>query len=297
MVSIPPGFFSLLTFTALLNLFPFFINETVNPLRYALNFNLGVLGYLFFYNYNQSFHLITKSIKYLSFLYAGLYLLSFIFPIELAKFAFFIFPQTDPTIHFNLGLIWGFYALTEVAQKGVKVKPHLIIITLVFAVISFNRTVILGIILGLLYLANGEVSKIFTKWKVGFTLLSIIILLFMGLSKTTIFNRPYFFQSIKVFFDNIWGVGLGNFGLVSSSTSFAHSILLEIVSGLGIFSIPFVVWMFKVYKNLTTVGQENFFIKSVQLSTLVILLFTPNYIIFGFMWFWFLCIGIEEEES
>lgn len=306
-VLIPPGFFPLLAFTAILNLFPLFINETVNPLRYALNFNLGVLGYLFFYNHNQSFHLLTKSIKYLSFLYAGLYLLSFVFPIELFKFAGFIFPQTDPTVHFNLGLIWGFYLLTEIAQKGMKVKPHLIIITLIFAIVSFNRSVILGIILGLLYLANGEVNKIFTKWKVGFTLLGIIIFLFMGLSKTTVFNRPYFLQSIKVFFDNIWGVGMGNFGMVYDSilkgssgsvqlSSYTHNLFTEVLVGVGLFSIPFFVFVFRsasfVVSNKNIKG-----LKAALILLTVSFMLDYTYAAGGFIWLFFGLLGDQGDRS
>lgn len=307
-VSLPPDFLYLLAFAVILNIFPFFISEITNPTRYALIFNLGILSYFYFYNYGQGSHLLTGVIRFITIFYTGLYLLSFTSAINLTNVAGFIFPQTEPTTHFNLGLLWSMYLLTETYRKGIKIKTILVILTLVFVVLSFNRTVILGVVLSLLYLSGGLKTINSAFWKAALGLLVAALFIFMGLSKTTIFNRPYFVQSLKGYLENIWGVGMGNFGLLHDFilkdsggsvqlSSYTHNLLTEVLVGVGVFSLPFVLFLIKTAFFVLKDKNINKGFVGVVIIMIVSFMFDYTYAAGAFIWLFFGFLGACRKQS
>jgi hypothetical protein len=82
---------------------------------------------------------------------------------------------------------------------------------------------------------------------------SIAVFIYFGFSKSTIFNRPYYLQAFLGLGKYPFGVGLGNFEIISRNIQLeswhlggfsvvAHDIVFEIVAALGLFSSPFIYW-------------------------------------------------------
>jgi hypothetical protein len=146
--------------------------------------------------------------------------------------------------------------------------------------------------------------------KVAIILFIIVFALFLiaGIEKSLLFSRPYFVQSVSGFFKFNYGLGLGNFGILSfmsngggsilkSYSSYAHNIFLEMVSGIGVYSIIFFYWFYKVAKSLLNKNKSQYLFKALFLALTVNFMFDYTYFIPAMLYLWFAFLGISQNHE
>lgn len=261
----------------------------------------GIVFILLASNFNEVFrNFFSYLLVALGLLMGGMYFVSQFVAFDLPSLSTLFAPPTDVIKHSNVGDLWAIIVVATIFgyRHGLNLTKLVITVVGIFFIgISFSRSAVLSVATSILYLFYMSKTKTLNKY-FPYILISLsLFFLIFGSFKSILFSRPYFLESIVGLFKYPLGTGIGRFALVSNSTNFAHNILLEMISAMGIFSLPFIAWVVVVYKNLISVDQNKIFIKSVQLSILFILMFTPNYIVVGFMWLWFISIGLEEKED
>ena len=89
---------------------------------------------------------------------------------------------------------------------------------------------------------------------------------------------------------------MGNFSSFYSETAWTHNLVLEIISGLGIFSTIFIVWLFNVFKTFlhkdSPIPYEALF-----LAIFVNFTFDITYIIPTMLWLWFTAFALAPHQS
>lgn len=286
-----------------------------NSIEYIVLF-IGSFGfYIFFYN-SDSFYK-----KYLIKIIPILGILFFIafFFTEIIKLPFLttLIPKNTCTLyspytkeHNHLGDFWAITTLILIVGFLIK-KKFIYILGISFGlfvlVFSQSRSALMGILVSLyLYLTNKDLPKEIKKYFKLIIFFLILIFIIVSAGKVTIFSRPYYIQAIISLFKNPLGVGMGNFRYVSSnitalnfatsSAAKAHNIFFEVTSGLGILSIPFIIFFILAFKEVLT--QKNY-----NLPFLIFILLTVNfsfdvtYAIPTMLWLWFSTLGISQSKN
>jgi len=121
-----------------------------------------------------------------------------------------------------------------------------------------SRSSYVALAVGVYYLLrNHGIDLKYRNLLVGFVLLAAVLFISTGAFKTTLFIRPYYAQSLVGLVHNPLGVGVGNFGFISTDpenwilrlsapSQVVSNIVLEMISGIGILGIVFAFWFFKV---------------------------------------------------
>ena len=142
-------------------------------------------------------------------------------------------------------------------------------------------------------------KKLITIILVSFFLLIILA----AFKKTTLFSRPYFLQGIVGIYKYPLGVGVGNYKIITldrttnifRATSFspmAHNIIIEIISGLGIFAISFIFWLVEVINYVFKKNNNNNNLwAAVFLGLSINFLFDFTYFIPTMVWLWLISLG------
>lgn len=212
-----------------------------------------------------------------------------------------LYHSISPTvIHNHLGDLWAIILVFVVYKMSVRVKAWhfiLLVLGLVIVATSYSRSALLSLIAGaayILYFVHGSkrLMRIFTLLLIP----SFLLLLYFGLYKTTIFSRPYFLQSLYLFVDHPMGVGMGNFPRFYSGSSYTHNLILELVSGIGIFSISFIAWLVKVFKSFTQKGDTILY-EALFLAIFLNFSFDITYVIPTMVWLWFAFLAEIGSKS
>jgi hypothetical protein len=169
----------------------------------------------------------------------------------------------------------------------------LFVIGAYFLAISYSRSALLALAVGIFYIFQRSGSREKLKNILIISLLCITTLfIYAGLSKTVLFSRPYFWQAIVGFVRYPLGTGLGNFSVLNAGTNLVHDIVLEMFSGMGIFSVFFIVWLYKVLKILFTAHNINIEAAAVFLAIFIDFSFITTYTIPAFIWLWFMSLAL-----
>lgn len=218
-------------------------------------------------------------------------------------------PYTYYNNHNSIGELWavvlavvGFYLLKHPKKIWWWI---LSILGVYFLLMSQSRTALLAVGVGGAYLFSqyGLVKK-HRSWLIGIGALVVSMFLFVATQKSTILVRQFYIQSIAGLIHHPLGVGLGNFreislnpvnqiwGLSDYSTN-AHSIVFEIMSGMGWLGLVFLVWLVKTGKEVVSNrNREGLVYRAVWLGMLVNMLFFSSYFIPAMLWLWFLSLGL-----
>jgi hypothetical protein len=292
-IEIPKNYILYLVFIGLLLVLYFVFGGEIN---YFLLFLSGGLYWLSIYNLRDfvSKYFLTFLITF-GFAMAGVYIVSMARGVYFSSSNDLFLPIASGVLHNHLGDLWAIIlvgAFYKILQKYEWWQIPLAIFGIVLIAQSYSRSAIVALVVGSLYVyyksdKKKEMKKIFEISLVIATLL----FLFFSAFKTTLFSRPYYLEGLNSFIKSPLGTGMGNFSKVSPESSLAHNIILEILSGIGIFSAVFIVWLIKVFKSFTT-GNSSILYKALFLAIFVNFFFDTTYIIPAMVWIWFSTLAL-----
>lgn len=288
-------------------------NENALSFYYFTLFLSALLFWLGSFNLKEFFAKNIQSIIVaLGFIFGLLYLGYLIKSMPTVGFLSLYLPTSNNYNHNHIGDLWSL-VLIIISSKFLltRKKEYVLIFVLgvLFLLISHSRASYLSLAVGTLSLAYWQ--KGFEKNRLFFkSVLFLCALLFIiaGMSKTTIFSRPYFFQSLMGLIFYPLGVGVGNFGIISSDpmthiwgmkdfSIVVHNIVLEFFSGLGFLGIVFLIWLLKVCRDVfLKAGKDNFLYPSLFFALLSNFLFDSTYFIPTMLWIWFILLGISQAD-
>jgi hypothetical protein len=236
----------------------------------------------------------------LGILMGGLYFYSLNFSVGPSSLASLFSAPTGVVKHSDIGDLWAlvlvgvFYLFSK--KRQLFYLPFFAI-GAYFLAISFSRSALLALAIGIFYVfQKSESRKKLKNILIIFILCITALFIYAGLSKTVLFSRPYFWYAIAGIIKYPLGTGLGNFSVLNAGTNLVHDIVLEMFSGMGIFSVFFICWLYKVLRNLFTARNINIEAASVFLAILVDFSFITTYTIPAFIWLWFISLGLMQKE-
>lgn len=315
-LQLPKGFLLFVVSLILLGLNVIWSKERLATLDYVVMFSGGATFWFVFYNLGGKFN---KTFKYfivfLGLVFGVSFMLNlFVFPqIPVRPWTLYL-PSTFSRNHNHLGDLWALVLI--VAIHGLLKKPRrwhwaLFIPGVYFLTISLSRSAYLALGVGVFYLFQKlGVAKKFRK--LYFLLLAVAagLFLYAGLFKSTLFSRPYFEQVIWGFTRWPWGVGVGNFGVISTNpqgpwwsgpgtgiiSGFAHNLIFEMISGLGILGMVFLAWIVYVLVDLLKNSKKALF-PAIFLAITANFMFDTTYYIPTMLWLWFASLGLAQASS
>jgi hypothetical protein len=215
--------------------------------------------------------------------------------------------------HYHIGDLWAFALVLILGKNWGKfdLKTWILLdLGFLFLVLSNARSSYLSLIVGFVYFivkkyGVGQFKKVVPA---VFMILITTLFIFSSITKTTIFSRPYFLQSIEGFIKHPFGVGMGNFkqigleyyaktGDTSKFSLYTHNLFLEALSGIGIFSIVFLAFLFLTAKDVLTEKKRNLEWGALIFAILTNFMFDTTYTIPGLIWILFIAIGVFQSKE
>jgi hypothetical protein len=307
-IKIPNHFAPILIFILIMNIYVFFIPNKLNPFLYSAIMSEGVIFWIVFLNIDNNKTIVKQIFLVFSLLYSLIFIVSKLTGLNFASLSERYF-QEFPSIHYYYNCFWIPTIILILKDNLHKVKPlHWLIflIGIVFLIISNSRSSYISLIVGIGYIAYKKLVnlKLSTLSFAAIVLLIMSVFIFFSGGKTTLFSRPYFAQSIQSFPKHVFGTGYGNFKQISESfnqpdnvSQYAHNILLEALSGVGIFSILFCIFIIILIWDITKAKGKSAVWGAVILSILTNFMFDISYTIPGFVWLFFISIGVFQSMS
>lgn len=309
-----PRHFGLMTiFVIALLAYPFFISNKLNPFYFATIFATGLFYWLILYNLNNGSKILRSFLTTLTLLYSFFYTGSMLFNLYLTKFSSLFF-QEGPSRHYHIGDLWALTLVVVIGSNWGKMKLTdwlLVGLGFVFLIISNARSAYLSLLLGFIYIIYKKARlQNFSKLIPTIFISSIIVLFVIaGTTKTILFSRPYFLQSIQAFTKFPLGVGMGNFTLINehmlktttakeiSLSSYTHNIFLEALSGVGVFSVLFLIFLFKITKDILQTNSAAFVWGALPIAILTNFMFDTTYVIPGLIWIFFISLAVLQNKN
>lgn len=309
-ITIPKYFYVMLSFCIILFLDLLFVEDRLKPLYYALTFEISIIYWLIFYNLEESKKILTTLIYSISGVVTAIYLASLVINPNVLKLSQLYFLDIPTGRHFQVGNLWAFTLIMMASQivNITNIKSILIsMVGFVFIIIAQARSAYLALLVGFFNLKSSEGTQNKNQSKVSIMILIFISILFISssINKSVFFSRPYFGQSIESFIKYPIGVGMGNFSKISLEyynatkqsekfSVYTHNIYLEALSGVGIFSIPFLVFI--ILSALDVLKHKTSW-SALYIAILVNFMFDTSYTIPGLIWIMFMTYGASQRES
>ena len=211
--------------------------------------------------------------------------------------------------HNHIGDLWALVEIVAV-YRIIKTKKWywwaLGLAGIFFLAVSLSRSAYVAFFAGAAFLTFKEKwSKKYSKLLIPVLVAPVLLFLGAGLFKTTLYSRLYFLQGLLGLFRHPLGVGLGNFAQVSNEAgnilsinakaALAHNIVLEVVVGVGVLGIFFIVWLLKVLVDLFKRGDILYSALFVALT--VNFFFDTTYYIPAMIWLWFVLLGLAQARK
>src|SRR3990167_10125662 len=311
-LDIPEGFWIYIFFLAILALSTFWSVNLERTLKYSASFFTGGLFWLIFFNIQDYIrtrfgHLLIL----LSCLFGG-FLIFHLISGTLDPNPWSIYSWTTPEkTHNHIGDLWALVGILVFYRWSLKrplIDTIFLGLTVFFLALSQSRSAYLALAVGIgfMVLKQGW-NKTNKSIIITLTILVVTLFLYSGLTRTTLFSRPYFLVGTLGLITSPFGVGLGNFGEISSRvrasfpwtanyiTSFAHNILLEVSAGIGILGLVFITWLLRV-SNYLFENKENLLFKALFFALLTNFMFDTTYLIPSMVWLWFASLGLAQNE-
>lgn len=314
-VNLPKGFpvYSLFLLLFLLSLF--WSHDWGKSLGHLLNFTAGGVFWVVAYNQKNRFEKgFNQTILFLGIVFGA-------FAIANRLFGFIPFGRSISSLvlpytgnHHHIGDFWAVVLTVVIYYVFVnrrKVFALLFIPGIYLLALSLSRSAYLALAVGIFYIfyRKGWVEK-YKKILAVSVLVLLVLLVFAGTKKTILVSRPYFIQSLLGLVKYPFGVGVGNFKVISlactkckewgfgSFSSNVHNIALEMLSGMGILGFSFVTWLYVVVKDvLDRSTPKNLIYAVVFLVLLANFLFDSTYYSSTMLWLFFLSLGIAQKEK
>ena len=283
-------------------------------LEYLILFSGGGAFWLLFFNLGEKFKdTFGRLVIVLGIVYGGSFLINLLlFPqVPIRSWTLYL-PGAISRNHNHLGDLWAVVMLLVVHKLLTRPKWWhwvLLAVGVYFLAISLSRSAYLALGVGIFYLFNKlGLTKKFRKFYLLFLVLTAGLFLFAAFFKSTLLARPYFGQALWGLSKWPWGVGVGNFGIISADpqspwwsvprvgivTTSAHNIALEMVSGMGILGLVFVFWLVYVLVDILKNSKKALF-TAIFLAIGVNFMFDITYYIPTMLWLWFVSLGLAQE--
>ncbi|MEK7188357.1 MAG: hypothetical protein AAB685_00710, partial [Patescibacteria group bacterium] len=302
-------YFLFLVFFSLTILWSKNVKESLN---YFLWFVGGGAAWIFVYNFREVFEkLLVPIITLLGIVSSVIFLLNQFFPSQYtAPFSLFYPPYASHT-HSQLGNLWSIL-LIIIVDYVIRTKKwgwlFLGVPSVYFLSVSLSRSAYVSLAVGLIFLfwQRGLIAR-YKRYLYAGISLTVLLFVASAFQKTTLFSRPYFVQGIVGIIRNPFGVGVGNFSIISKDfgnhifgmsgySAFAQNIVLEILTGMGVFGFSFVLWLYFVMSSFWKKNELILF-QAVFVAILTSFMFNASYIVPFFLWLWFMALGLSIKES
>jgi len=283
-------------------------------LEYLILFVGGGLFWLVFYNLKEKLRDgILWVVIFLGLAFAGLFVMNQASGEKVFGYQSLFLPNTPYLQHNHLGDFWA-VVLVIAAYFLLRDKKwwiwSLIGLGGYFLLVSLSRSSYVALAVGIFYLfTRGKWLAKYRKVLWFFLGLALALSLFVGTTKTILFSRPYFVQAVLGFMRNPWGVGVGNFYIISSNpanqllgmhglSGFTHNLVLEFMVGMGFLGLIFVAWLTRVMLSLwQDKDPQNLPFQAIFITLGVNFLFDYTYIIPTMVWLWFMVLGLSYKEG
>ena len=206
-------------------------------------------------------------------------------------------PLAPHITHNHIADLWAVTLVAILFKLSEKPRFwHLIMIPLgvFFLTMGTSRSADLSLVIGAFYIffRSGRHTWLKRAFS-GVLTVAVLLAVYAGLAKTTLFSRPYFWTAIAGFFQHPLGIGMGNFEKLGSTSTLVHNVVLEVVSGMGIFSAIFIFWLYKIFKSLGDTKNANILYVAVFLAILANFFFDTTYVVPTMFWLWFVSLALE----
>jgi hypothetical protein len=215
--------------------------------------------------------------------------------------------------HSHIGDYWALLLILTVYRYVIhkeRLSWLLVVLGGFLLTLSQSRSAILSLAVGVLIIFRSE--GFWEKYRNILVLVMVLaagLFIFTGFSKPTLISRPYYVQGIVGLVRNPFGIGMGNFGIISidpqnhlwglsSYSSAALNIFLEVLSGIGVFGLIFIVWLVSVINNLLRRdASQNAIYMALFFAITVNFFFDSTYFIPTMLWLWFAFLGLSQPQG
>lgn len=311
-VASPPHFVSLLIFTIILHIHWLFVKDKFEPFYYSMLFTEGISLWYIIYNTDKK---LVKDLYTLflvpGIVYALIYFLSTMLDINLLLLARLFFQPAEAADHAQIGNLWAvilaFLIGSQFYGRSAFFDSIFYVVGVFFLVISKSRSAYLALFLSLANLFRN--NQFIRKWMLLIIVLtSVSAIIYVSFNRSLLTSRPYYLQSVIAFVQHPFGVGMGNFklisqdfynrgGVLSSFSDATHNIFLEAVSGVGILAVPFFYWGFYIFSDILRNNKKiNLGWSSAFIVLSVIFLTDLTYNIPCMTWLWFVLLALSQKD-
>jgi hypothetical protein len=215
--------------------------------------------------------------------------------------------------HSHIGDYWALLLILVIYRHVVhkeRLSWLLIVLGGFLLALSQSRSAILSLAVGVFIIVRRE--GLWEKYRNILVLVMVLaagLFIFTGLTKPTLLSRPYFVQGVVGLVRNPFGIGMGNFGIISidpqnhlwglsSYSSAALNIFMEVLSGIGMFGLVFIVWLIGVSNNLLRRdASQNAIYTALFFALTVNFFFDSTYFIPTMLWLWFVLLGLSQPSG
>jgi hypothetical protein len=184
-------------------------------------------------------------------------------------------------------------------------------IALLFGVVllaSLSRSALIGFLVSLLYVGFNRDVLLIHKKKLLYGLAALTVL-YIGFSlyKPPLAARGYMVQAVAGFSTYPFGVGLGNFQIVSADEShhwfgmsdfsyYTHNLVFEWISGIGVGALLGIglLVLSAYFLGHQTRTREKELLRASWWAMTAVLMFDSAYVIPSYYWLWMLLMGLAR---
>jgi O-antigen ligase len=313
-IELPPGSLLYIIFLAFMLLSLIWSKNRQTSFEYLALFLSGGLFWVSFYNLKKELKGgFNKMVIILGLIFGALFIASSLLGADSINGKSLYLQTSAYKNHNHLGDLWAVVVLIS-GYYLIKTRRRLhwpiILLGIYFLAISLSRAAYVALAIGIIYLfVKQNWLKKHKKVLKLFALVFVALFVFAGAQKVTLFSRPYFVQGIAGFIRNPLGVGMGNFNIISldpanhlwgmsAFSSIAHNIILEILTGMGVFGFVFLAWLVIMLKNIWHNKKKGDILYQAFFVTLgVNFLFGTTYFIPTMLWLWFASMGLSLPKK
>lgn len=309
----PKGFFLYLIFLFFSAISIFWSVDKKESLRFLFIFISSGLFWIVAFKYKKELYLhFEKLLVFLGLIYGLMFFVLVTTGASIPAWGIYSFTSHYQN-HNHIGDLWGAVLLVPVfnllSKRGNFSNLLLLGTGLFFLLISLSRSAYLSFAVSLtfLFIKLGVLPKL-RKVFIFALIISAVLFIYASLVKPTFETRIYFIQALLGFRYYPFGVGLGNFSVISkmfegpifglaSYSIYVHNLALEAISGLGILGLSFVFWLFSAVEDIFKSSKQNIIFASVFIFLLVNFLFDRTYVIPSMLWLWFMALGFAQKSN
>lgn len=314
-IKFPPYFKWYMLFLGTFALSLLWSKDLTASVGYFLVFLSGGLLWIFVYNFSGYFKKFDTILLILGFIFGNWVIFNYIFKIQTVSPHSLIYFANSWRNHHHIGDLWVVVMLVVVGRFQIKMHKNILwyfvfLFGFGFLLFSQSRSAYLAFMAGYLLLKKVELLKEGSIKRFYPVIIVVVVLIMItGFNKTLLFSRPYYIQALAGLTQHPFGVGVGGFKFISGDlvnhlfgmsqlSTNAHSLPVEMVSGIGVFGLVFIYWMYLIIKDAVRVKRNRaVYCAAIFVTLTVNFLFDYTYLIPTMLWIWFISLGLLQKTS